>query len=315
MTHYLITGGAGFIGSNLTHALVERGERVSVIDNFITGRRENLHGVLDKITLVDGSINDSDTLRQLLSDVDVVLHQAALPSVPKSLERPMAAHHENLTGTLNLLEACRLTNTKRIVYASSSSAYGDHDAQVKVESLEGRPKSPYAVQKFGIELYARVYHELFGIETVGLRYFNVFGPRQDPLSQYAAVVPAFVTRMLADQSPVVYGTGEQSRDFTYISNVIDANLLAASAPNVGGQVFNVGCGSSISLLRLIDSVNHALGKDIQPTFEPARRGDVLHSLAGIDKARDHLGYQPSISVKEGLLKTIEWYRLNAKTGT
>ena len=174
MTHYLITGGAGFIGSNLTHALVERGERVSVIDNFITGRRENLQGVVDKINLVEGSINDSDTLRELLADVDVVLHQAALPSVPKSLERPLDAHHENLTGTLNLFEACRVTNTKRVVYASSSSAYGDHNAQIKVETLEGRPKSPYAVQKFGTELYAKVYHELFGIETVGLRYFNVF---------------------------------------------------------------------------------------------------------------------------------------------
>ncbi|MGB0646328.1 MAG: SDR family oxidoreductase [Bradymonadia bacterium] len=314
MTHYLITGGAGFIGSNLTHALVERGQRVSVIDNFITGRRENLHGVLDKIKLVEGSINDGETLRELLTDVDVVLHQAALPSVPKSLDRPLDAHHENLTGTLNLFEACRMTNTKRVVYASSSSAYGDHDAQVKIESLEGRPKSPYAVQKFGTELYAKVYHELFGLETVGLRYFNVFGPRQDPMSQYAAVVPAFVTRMLKEQSPIVFGTGEQSRDFTYISNVIEANLLAASAANIGGEVFNVGCGFSTSLLSLIESINEVLGTNIEPIFESARKGDVLHSLAGIDKAREHLGYQPSITVKAGLLKTIEWYRLNAKTG-
>ena len=315
MTHYLITGGAGFIGSNLVHALVDRGFRVTVLDNMSTGRLANLDGVRSRIKLIEGSINDLGLLKEILKDVDVVLHQAALPSVPKSLERPLDTHHENMTGTLTLFEGCRLAGVKRVVYASSSSAYGDHDAQVKVESLEGRPKSPYAVQKFGTELYARVYHELFQVETVGLRYFNVFGPRQDPQSQYAAVVPAFVTKMLAGESPTIYGTGEQSRDFTYIDNVIEANLKASSAPDVGGQVFNVGCGSSTSLLGLITYLNQSLGKSITPSFDPPRQGDVLHSLAGIDKAREHLGYEPSITVQEGLLKTIEWYRLNDKTGT
>jgi UDP-glucose 4-epimerase len=314
VSHYLITGGAGFIGSNLVHALVDRGLRVTVIDNFSTGRQSNLDGVRSKIKLVEGSINDLPLLKEILKDVDVVLHQAALPSVPKSLERPLDTHHENITGTLTLFEACRIVGVKRCVYASSSSAYGDHDAQVKVESLEGRPKSPYAVQKFGTELYARVYHELFGLETVGLRYFNVFGPRQDPESQYAAVVPAFVTKMLDDMPPTIYGTGEQSRDFTYIDNVIEANLKASTAPGVGGEVFNVGCGYSTSLLGLIDYLNEALSKAIVPSFDPPRKGDVLHSLAGIDKAREYLGYEPSITVQEGLLKTIEWYRLNDKTG-
>jgi nucleoside-diphosphate-sugar epimerase len=314
VTHYLITGGAGFIGSNLVHALVERGFRVTVLDNMSTGRLANLDGVLSKIKLIEGSINDLGLLKEILKDVDVVLHQAALPSVPKSLERPLDTHHQNLTGTLTLFEGCRLAGVKRVVYASSSSAYGDHDAQVKVETLEGRPKSPYAVQKFGTELYARVYHELFQVETVGLRYFNVFGPRQDPQSQYAAVVPAFVTKMLAGESPTIYGTGEQSRDFTYIDNVIEANIKASTAPAIGGDVFNVGCGSSTSLLDLIDNLNQALGKSITPSFDPPRQGDVLHSLAGIDKAREHLGYEPYITVQEGLLKTIEWYRLNDKTG-
>ncbi len=314
MTHYLITGGAGFIGSNLVHALVQRGLRVTVLDNFSTGRASNLDGVRSKIKCVEGSINDLGLLKEILKDVDVVLHQAALPSVPKSLDRPLDTHHENMTGTLTLFEACRLTGVKRIVYASSSSVYGDHDAQVKVETLEGRPKSPYAVQKFGTELYARVYHDLFGVETVGLRYFNVFGPRQDPKSQYAAVVPAFVTKMLGDSAPTIYGTGEQSRDFTYIENVIEANLKASTAANVGGQIFNVGCGSSTSLLELIAYLNELLEKSIVPTFDPPRQGDVLHSLAGIEKAREFLGYEPSISVREGLLKTIEWYRLNDKTG-
>ena len=313
MAHYLVTGGAGFIGSNLTHALVNRGDEVTVIDNFSTGRRQNLAGVLDQINLIEGTIADLSLLTGLLPGVDAVFHQAALPSVPKSLERPIDTNHENITGTLTLFEACRQVGIKRVVYASSSSAYGDHDAQVKVESLEGRPKSPYAVQKFTTELYARVYAELFGLETVGMRYFNVFGPRQDPASQYAAVVPAFVTRMLVGQAPIVYGDGTQSRDFTYIDNVIQANINASTAQNISGEVFNVGCGYSTSLLSLIDFINEALGSDIEPQFDPPRQGDVLHSLAGIEKAREYLGYEPSVPVREGLLKTIEWYRLSDKT--
>ncbi len=313
LAHYLITGGAGFIGSNLTHGLLKRGEKVTVIDNFSTGRRENLQTVLGQINLIEASITDYELVCSALDGVDAVLHQAALPSVPKSVERPLDTNHENITGTLTLFEACRRVGVKRVVFASSSSTYGDHDANVKIESLESRPKSPYAVQKYTKELYARVYAELFGLETVGLRYFNVFGPRQDPNSQYAAVVPAFVTRMLVGEAPTIYGTGEQARDFTHIENVIQANLRAATVPNIGGRVFNVGCGESTSLLALIDFINGALGTETVPKFDPPRPGDVLHSLAGIDKAREELGYEPSVSVSEGLLKTIEWYRLNDKT--
>ena len=310
MAHYAVTGGAGFIGSNLAHAFVERGHKVTIIDNFSTGRRQNLEGLIGEVSLFEGTIADFSLLESALQDVDAVFHQAALPSVPKSIERPLDTNHENITGTLTLFEACRSVGVKRVIYASSSSAYGDHDAQIKVETLEGRPKSPYAVQKFTAELYARVYSELFGLETVGLRYFNVFGPRQDPNSQYAAVVPAFVTSLLENKSPTIYGDGKQSRDFTHIDNVIQANLKAAKAPNVGGQVFNVGCGSSTSLLSLIDFINEVLGSDIEPIFDPPRAGDVLHSLAGISKAREYLGYEPSVSVKDGLLKTIDWYRLS-----
>ena len=308
-----MTGGAGFIGSNLAHALVDGDHQVTVIDNFSTGRRQNLDDILDRINLVEGTIADLALMKEILPGVNAVFHQAALPSVPKSLERPIDTNHENITGTLTLFEACRQVGVKRVVYASSSSAYGDHNAQVKVETLEGRPKSPYAVQKFTTELYARVYAELFGLETVGMRYFNVFGPRQDPASQYAAVVPAFVTRMLQGISPVVYGDGTQSRDFTHIDNVIQANLKAAAAENVGGEVFNVGCGYSTSLLDLIDFINEALHSQITPQFDPPRQGDVLHSLAGIEKAREYLGYEPSVPVRDGLLKTIEWYRLSDKT--
>ena len=292
---------------------MESGDRVTVIDNFSTGRRSNLDGLGDALRIVDGSINDLALLRSLLAGVDAVFHQAALPSVPKSIERPLDTNYENITGTLTLFEACRQSGVKRVVYASSSSAYGDHDAQIKVETLEGRPKSPYAVQKYTSELYAKVYADLFGLETVGMRYFNVFGPRQDPKSQYAAVVPAFVTKMLVGESPTIFGDGKQSRDFTHIDNVIQANRKAATAQGVGGQVFNVGCGESTSLLTLIDCINDALGTTIMPKFDPPRAGDVLHSLAGIEKAREHLGYEPSIPIREGLLKTIEWYRLSDKT--
>lgn len=306
--HYLITGGAGFIGSNLAHALVGRGCEVTVLDNLSTGRLDNLDGVLTRLRFIEGSILDRTLVESLLPSVDVVLHQAAMPSVPKSIEMPLESNDANIKGTLTILEACKSVGVKRIVYASSSSTYGDHNAQVKTEDLPRRPKSPYAVQKVTKELYAQAYHELFGLETVGLRYFNVFGPRQNPASQYAAVVPAFITKMLSGASPTIYGDGSQSRDFTFIDNVIEMNLAAASVPLTGGQVFNCGCGQSTSVLDLQKSINQILGTKITPVFETARAGDVQHSLAGLENAKSSLGWAPTVNLIEGLRQTIDWYR-------
>jgi len=309
MARILVTGGAGFIGSNLVHALLKRGDEVVVLDNFSTGRRENIASVLNDITLIEGSLANPEDVHRALDGVDGVLHQGALPSVPKSLERPLDTNMANIVGSLTLLEGCRQKGVQRLVYAASSSAYGDHDASIKTETLEVRPKSPYAVQKLCGEFYASVYSDLFGLRTVALRYFNVFGPRQNPKSQYAAVVPAFVTRMLRGESPIVYGTGQQSRDFTFIENVIEANLSALNAPDEAcGETVNIGCGGSITLLELIASINETLGSQIEPIFEPERAGDVMHSRADIAKANRLLGYDPQISVQDGLARTIEWYR-------
>ena len=309
MARILVTGGAGFIGSNLVHALLKRGDEVVVLDNFSTGRRENLDSVLNEITLVDGSLANLDDVLKALDGVDGVLHQGALPSVPKSLEHPIETNLANVVGSLTLLDGCRQMGVKQVVYAASSSAYGDHDASVKSEDLEVRPKSPYAVQKLCGEFYASVYSDLFGLRTVALRYFNVFGPRQNPKSQYAAVVPAFVTRMLKGEAPIIFGTGHQSRDFTFIDNVIEANLAALNAPDEAcGQTVNIGCGGSITLLDLVDSINGILGTNIEPVFEAARAGDVMHSRADISKAGRLIGYDPKVSIHDGLVETIKWYR-------
>ena len=309
MARILVTGGAGFIGSNLVHALLKRGDEVVVLDNFSTGRRENLDSVLNEITLVDGSLANLDDVLKALDGVDGVLHQGALPSVPKSLEHPIETNLANVVGSLTLLDGCRQMGVKQVVFAASSSAYGDHDASVKSEDLEVRPKSPYAVQKLCGEFYASVYSDLFGLRTVALRYFNVFGPRQNPKSQYAAVVPAFVTRMLKGEAPIIFGTGHQSRDFTFIDNVIEANLAALNAPDEAcGQTVNIGCGGSITLLDLVDSINGILGTNIEPVFEAARAGDVMHSRADISKAGRLIGYDPKVSIHDGLVETIKWYR-------
>ena len=309
MARILVTGGAGFVGSNLVHALLARGDEVVVLDNFSTGRRENIAGVLDSIRLVEGSLADPVAVREALAGVSGVLHQGALPSVPKSLDLPLETNEANVVGTLTLLEMCRQMGVERLVYAASSSAYGDHDAPVKTESLEPRPKSPYAVQKLAGEHYCSVYHSLFGLRTVALRYFNVFGPRQNPKSQYAAVVPAFITRMLRGESPVIFGDGEQSRDFTFIDNVISANLLALeTAAEDCGQVYNVGCGSSATLLDLVDGINDILGTDIRPIFEAERAGDVRHSCADVSNTKRAPGYEPLVDVKQGLARSVDWYR-------
>ncbi|MGC6416611.1 MAG: SDR family oxidoreductase [Bradymonadia bacterium] len=309
MGRFLVTGGAGFVGSNLVHALLARGDEVVVLDNFSTGRRENLADVVDRIKLIEGSLADREAVEASVDGVDGVLHQGALPSVPKSLSLPIETNEANVVGTLTLLEVCRQKGVERVVYAASSSAYGDHDAAVKTETLEPRPKSPYAVQKLTGEYYCAVYHQLFGLKTVALRYFNVFGRRQNPESQYAAVVPAFVTRILDGRSPIVYGTGKQSRDFTHIDNVIDANLKALEAkPDACGRVYNVGCGSSVTLLDLIESINRQLGTDISPAFEAPRAGDVMHSKADISSTMSLLGYSPDVDFDEGLKRAIRWYK-------
>ena len=308
MARILVTGGAGFIGSNLVRALLARGDEVVVLDNFSTGRRQNIADVLDQIRLVEGSITSPEDVASALEGVDGVLHQGALPSVPKSLALPLETNMANVVGTLTMLEGCRQAGVNRLVYAASSSAYGDHDAPSKSEALTPRPKSPYAIQKLTGEYYCWVYHQLFGLETVALRYFNVFGPRQNPESQYAAVIPAFITKILKGEPPIVHGDGLQSRDFTYIDNVIAANFAALeAAPEACGQTYNAACGDSATLMDLINEINAVLGTDVQPIHTEARAGDVRHSKAEVSRIQEALGFRAEVSLREGLEKTIDWY--------
>lgn len=308
MAFYLVTGGAGFIGSNLVHALLARGERVRVLDDFSTGRQVNLKDAFSQIELVEGDLADPDVCHHAVQGADYVLHQGAVPSVSRSVQDPLRSHHANATATLNMLVAARDAGVKRFVYASSSSVYGDSPTLPKQEDMTPRPKSPYAVAKLAAESYCRIFYDLYGLETVSLRYFNVFGPRQDPTSAYSAVIPLFIKAMLAGESPTVHGDGTQSRDFTFIANNVQANLLATQAPDVGGQVFNIACGQRYSLLDLIERLNQALGTSIEPTFGPQRAGDVKHSLADIARAQDLLGYNVDVDFEEGLARTIDWYR-------
>ena len=309
MTTYLVTGGAGFIGSNIVEELVRRGERVRILDNFSTGKRENITPFLKDIELIEGDLRHLDTVRQAAEGgVDYVLHQGAIPSVPRSIDNPLDTDESNVRGTLNLLVAARDAGVKRVVCASSSSVYGDAPTLPKTEEMRPAPLSPYAVSKLAGEYYCQVFYQVYGLETVALRYFNVFGPRQDPTSQYAAVIPKFVTAMLRDEQPVIYGDGEQSRDFSYVTNVVQANLLAATAPGVGGQVFNIACGRRYNVLELVATINRILGTDITPVHSAPRAGDVRHSLADIARAREMLGYQVEVEFKEGLRRLIAWYK-------
>lgn len=308
MTVYLVTGGAGFIGSNLVHELLRRGETVRVLDNFSTGRRSNLADVYGDIDLVEGDLRSSESCRQATKGVDVVLHQGALPSVQRSVSDPFTSHDTNATATMNLLVAARDVGVKRFVYASSSSVYGDSPTMPKQEEMIPRPKSPYAVAKLAGEHYCRIFYELYGLETVCLRYFNVFGPYQDPTSHYSAVIPLFIRAMMAGKAPTIYGDGTQSRDFTFVANNVHANLLAATQPGVGGQIFNIACGQRYSLLDLMDALNEILGTAIEPTFDHSRRGDVKHSLADIGRAQEMLGYTVQVDFLEGLRRTAAWYR-------
>jgi nucleoside-diphosphate-sugar epimerase len=313
MTRFLITGGAGFIGSSLARAVVERGGEVRVLDSFLTGREENLADLPD-VELVRGDIRDLDTLRTAMNGVERVLHQAAVPSVARSLTDPLLSDEANVRGTLNVLMAARDAGVPRVVFASSSSVYGDTPTLPKVETMTPNPLSPYAVTKITGEYYLGVFHRLYGLETVALRYFNVFGPRQDPTSDYAAVIPLFISKMARGEAPRINGDGLQSRDFTYIDNVVQANLKAAETPGVGGQVFNVACGQRYTLLDLVAALNTILGTSIEPTFGPDRPGDVKHSLADISKARELLGYEPSLTFEEGLERTVVWGRAQLPSG-
>jgi UDP-glucose 4-epimerase len=305
---YIVTGGAGFIGSHIVERLLRDGHHVRVVDNLSTGKRENLAHLDGGFEFYQVSITDKDALAPIFDGADTVFHQAALPSVPRSIDDPLTTHEYNVTGTLNVLLAARDTGVRRVVYAASSSAYGDIDGDFKVETMSPRPMSPYGVGKLAGEYYCQAFTEVYGLETVCLRYFNVFGPRQDPTSQYAAVIPLFITAMLDDRPPTIYGDGLQSRDFTYIDNVVHGNLLAAQAPRAVGQVMNLATGGRITLLELVDKLNRLLGTAFNPVHAEPRTGDIKHSRAGIDRARDLLDYEPVVDFDTGLKRTVEWYK-------
>jgi nucleoside-diphosphate-sugar epimerase len=303
----LVTGGGGFIGSNLVRRLLTDGAAVRVLDNFATGHRTNLADVADDIELVEGDIQSYERAHNAIRGCELVFHQAALPSVPRSVQDPLTSNAANVIGTLNVLLAARDEGVRRVVFASSSSTYGASVALPKREQMPALPISPYAVAKLAAEGYCRAFHEVYGLETVALRYFNVFGPRQDPLSEYAAVIPRFIFAFLDDRRPVVYGDGEQSRDFSYVDNAVEANLLAASADGVAGETFNIACGERITLNALLDELRGLTSKSIEATYLDPRPGDVPHSLADISAARERLGYEPRIDVGEGLKRTLDWY--------
>jgi nucleoside-diphosphate-sugar epimerase len=305
---YLVTGGAGFIGGHIVRELVRRGETVRVLDNFSTGKRNNLDSVGDRVELMEGDMRSYHIVREAVAGVDFVLHQGALPSVPRSINDPITTNEVNVGGTLNVLDAARDAGVKRVVLASSSSVYGANKALPKTEEMAPMPISPYAVAKLTGEKYAQVFAWTYGLETVGLRYFNVFGPRQDPQSAYAAFIPKFITGMLEGTPLVIDGDGEHRRDFTYVSNVVQANLLAVEAPGVAGEVFNVACGGSMSLNEVVTHLRATLGIQGDITYGEPRAGDVPLSLADISKARRMLGYEPAVSLDEGLRRVAEWYK-------
>lgn len=311
MSNYLVTGGAGFIGSNIVEELVRHGHSVRVLDNFATGRRENVAPFLDKIDLIDGDIRDEEACRCAVDGIDYVLHQAAMVSVPRSLAEPIMISDVNIMGTMKLLTAAAKARVRRFVYAASSSAYGDQSVSVKNEQLLPMPLSPYAAAKLAGEYLCQAYSRSMGLEAVGLRYFNVFGPRQDPMSQYSAVIPLFVTAVIEDRRPTIYGDGLQTRDFTFVANNVQANILAVTTDKpVAGRSINIACGTSYTLLDLLRAINTALGKNIEPVFAPARKGDVKHSLADIKLAQELLGYDVEVDFNEGIHRTVAWYSEN-----
>ena len=305
----LVTGGAGFIGSHLVEALLRRGERVRVLDNLSTGRRENLGENAAKVDFLEADLNDAAAVGRAVAGCEVVFHQAALASVPRSVEKPLETHAACASGTLNVLDQARRAGVRRVVYAASSSAYGNQPTPRKTETDLPSPLSPYAAAKLTGELYCQAFWHSYGLETVALRYFNVFGPRQDPNGPYAAVIPLFIKAILSGQRPTIYGDGGQTRDFTYVENVVQANLKAAEAPaEAAGRVFNVGNGQTVSLLDLLKTLNEIMGGRIEPIFAPPRAGDVRDSLADITLARQILGYEPTVDLRDGLRPTVEFYR-------
>ncbi len=308
MRTFLVTGGAGFIGSHIAEALAARGDRVRVLDNLSTGRLSNMDGFRDRIEFVHGDILDAAAVAETVRAVDCIFHEAALASVPLSVERPLEVHAAGATGTVTLLDAARRAGVRRVVYAASSAAYGNLPAPRKRESDPVAPLSPYAAAKLAAELYCQAFTATYGLETVALRYFNIYGPRQDPASPYSAVIPLFIAAMLAGRRPVIYGDGRQSRDFCYVGNAVRANLLAADAPGVVGRVLNVANGKSVDLLTLIDALNRLLGTRLVPEHQPPRRGDVRESLADITLARTLLGYEPTVDFEQGLRQSIDYYR-------
>jgi len=315
LRRFLITGGAGFIGSNLTEALLRQGDAVRVLDNFSTGRHENLTAASEwasrggaEFELVEGDMSDADTCRQAMKGVQFVLHQAAIPSVQRSVLDPVGTNAVNVGGTLNLLDAAREAKVQRFVFASSSSLYGESETLPKIETMPSAPISPYGLQKLACESYCGLYYRLYGLPTVALRYFNVFGPRQDPASEYSAVIPRFITAVKSGQPPTIYGDGEQSRDFTFIANVVQANQLSCVAGTQAlGGAYNIGCGERITLNALIAAIGDIMKKEIHPEYADAREGDIRHSLAAIDAAGEKLGFRPEVALTEGLLRTVEAY--------
>ncbi len=312
MAKYLVTGGAGFIGSNLVRFILDRGHDVAVLDNFATGKRENLAEIAERITLVEGDIRDADAVKSAMAGCCAVFHEAALGSVPRSVEDPVTSHDVNVNGTVQILETARAMGIKRVVFAASSSAYGNREESPKHEAMAPLPISPYAANKVACEAYMQGYAASFGLETVCLRYFNVFGPRQDPFGAYAAVIPAFVSRLLKAEAPVVFGDGEQSRDFCYIDNVCHANWLAANAPAevCGKAPMNIACNQRTSLNQILDQLRELLGTDVKAVYEDERAGDVKHSMAAISQAKELIGYEPQVYFEDGLTRSIDWYKAN-----
>ncbi|MEI8062588.1 MAG: NAD-dependent epimerase/dehydratase family protein [Verrucomicrobiota bacterium] len=315
MIDYLITGGAGFIGSNLAEHLVAHGKTVRIFDDFSSGRRENIVGLTGKAEVVTGSLCDLPAIQRATNGVMYVIHMGAIPSVPRSVQAPAETNAANITGTLNVLIAARDAGVKRLVLSSSSSIYGESPTLPKHEEMTPSPLSPYAIHKITGEYYCRVFYQLYGLETVSLRYFNVFGPRQNPASQYAAVIPRFITAVLQNESPTIFGDGQQTRDFSHVQNVIEANLAACAAGKAAcGESFNIACGGRISLLDLVAAINAICGKQVKPKFEPGRAGDIKDSQAAIDKAARLLGWKPSVDFRAGIEKAVAWYRAQLTTG-
>lgn len=308
MKRVLVTGGAGFIGSHITHALVQRGDKVRVLDNLCTGFKANFSDVAQDVEFIEGDVADESIVARAMAGIELVYHEAALASVPMSIEKPLATNHACVTGTVNVLHQAVKAGVKRVVYAASSSAYGDRPYSAKRETDLPQVLSPYAAAKLAGELYLQAFHHSFGLETVGLRYFNVFGPRQDPASPYSAVIPLFVTRLLSGERPIVYGDGGQSRDFTFVGNVVQGNLLAGDVEGLGGQVMNLADGRRTTLLQLLELLAKYLGVPVNPDFHPPRVGDVRESLADISSARQMLGYEPATTLEQGLAQTIDYYR-------